>query len=134
MNLQIRKIILPVVTAVGVLSFAVPSFAYSSVSASTTVSFSKFSTYYKGKVTGKVIASGSSKIGQRIENFTVLQCEAYYVDDVTETDDTSPVSVTITSGKEVVGMYWQGSTTGELWEGQLIDTAEDDDEEYISDY
>ncbi|WP_134687540.1 hypothetical protein [Brevibacillus migulae] len=134
MKLHIRKIILPVVTAIGVLSFAIPSFAYSSISASTTVSFSKYSTYYKGKGTGKITASGSSETGQRIENTTILQCEAYMVDDVTETDDDSPVTVTITSDREVDGMYWQASTTGELWDGELIDIAEDDDEEYISGY
>lgn len=119
-----RKIIFPAFAAAAILSYAIPTFAYSSVTAEASITFTNRTHYYVAIGKGRVAASGSKKAYQRIENFTIFQNDASWVDDGSDTDDTSPVTVTISSGEQGDPATWTCSVIGELWEGSMIDSDE----------
>ena len=120
-----RKIVFPAVAALTLLVYSGQASAYSSVTATASISFSEYSTYYRAIGKGIVKAYGSPKTGQRIENRTIFQHNESYRDIDEDTSGTSPVTVTITSGKEGDDLEWHCSVIGSLWEGSELDWDED---------
>ncbi|MGE7274898.1 hypothetical protein ACQKK5_26200 [Brevibacillus panacihumi] len=115
-----RKIVIPVVSAFTVLSLAMPAFAWTSVTASASITFSESQTYYRATAKSSVKGNGSSNEYQRIENYTVFQSDASWMDFGSTRGNSSPVTVTLTSDKEGDDLTWKCTVDGSLWEGGLL--------------
>ncbi|MEJ8545988.1 hypothetical protein [Brevibacillus borstelensis] len=118
------KVVVPAASALTLLAFTMPAFAYSSVTATASITFSESSSYYRAIGKGTVKPNGDVNKYQRIENRTILQNNASWRSISSDTDNKT-VTVTITSDKEGDDLYWVCSVDGELWDGDLIDEDSD---------
>ncbi|MEJ8547313.1 hypothetical protein [Brevibacillus borstelensis] len=124
----IKKFGLPVLVVSSLIVYATPAYAWSSVSAYASITFSNKISYYYAKGTGKVYASGSNSGYQALENFSFFTREGEVIDDDTLREGKSPVIINFQSDKEGDKIQWGLSTYGYLYdEGVEIDSAQDHD-------